>query len=619
MTAGVYAELSANGTRIFLAVAGDDWEINAAAVALRTLTPLLKHTEPRGMLCAPATWVTVTQLAHTFSTDALGRWIPGPRLREWTLNEFLKRTAAEEQPAVAQEIAANTAGPAKQLQLRPYQNQGASMLASAGKFLLFDEPGTGKTATTVTGLLRRHRAGTSIYPLLIVVPSWDVADVWAREIGTWAPELGEPVMYAGPNRGKLLAAGSELAANAPKPAAAQAGPARQQQHAARPVGPATETQILITTYATARIDAATAQGPLAKLRPAAVVADEVHFIKNHRSKQSQAVRRIAAHAGTFAGLSGTPVTRDTGDIHPALEAMDPDSWPSGERFRKRYLLIQEDEYSQTVQGLDPRTEAEFFTAIQGQHRRVAKADVLDQLPPKVHSVRRVELPPAWHRAYRTLEKDMLARLPDGTEMTVMSVLAQLTRLSQLASSAFDAVPKTNEDGSQGWDVTLREPSWKADVMLEILAERKGQQCVVFGVSRQLILIAERLAREAGYRTGLLTGKQGRRERQDGIDDFQAGKLDVMLATTGAGSLGITLTAAGTAIFLQRPWEYDKAVQPEDRLHRIGQEHDCVEVIDIVAKGTVDERVRELLRVKGGQLGQLVRDPRIARELLGGLR
>jgi hypothetical protein len=46
---------------------------------------------------------------------------------------------------------------------------------------------------------------------------------------------------------------------------------------------------------------------------------------------------------------------------------------------------------------------------------------------------------------------------------------------------------------------------------------------------------------------------------------------------------------------------------------------AVEIIDIVAKGTVDERVRELLHTKAGRLSEFVRDPRIMRELLGGHR
>jgi len=73
-------------------------------------------------------------------------------------------------------------------------------------------------------------------------------------------------------------------------------------------------------------------------------------------------------------------------------------------------------------------------------------------------------------------------------------------------------------------------------------------------------------------------------------------------------------------FLQRPWSLVEALQAEDRCHRIGSEiHDSVEIIDIVATNTVDARVRTVLHEKAGQLADLLQDPRILAQLLGGSR
>ena len=111
----------------------------------------------------------------------------------------------------------------------------------------------------------------------------------------------------------------------------------------------------------------------------------------------------------------------------------------------------------------------------------------------------------------------------------------------------------------------------------------------------------------------------RGNRIQAIDDFQAGKLDLLCATTEAGGTGITLTAAGTVVFLQRPWRFDTAIQAEDRAHRIGSEihSQGVEIIDVVARNTVDSRVRERLKIKGASLSELVRDPRVVEGLFGG--
>lgn len=463
---------------------------------------------------------------------------------------------------------------------------------------------TGKTTTILLGLEARRQAGVPVFPMVIVVPSWEVGTAWTEEIAAWRLPWGTPVIYKGPKRNE----GRDV---------------REFRRAGGEHG-----LPLITTYATLRADAATVQGPLVRLRPAAVIADEMHLVKNNNAQQSLALRRITGHAATVIGASGTPVTYDTADVHPMLEAMDPRSWPSRERMTARFCARIADDYGERVTGLNPAAETEFFAIMGRQMRRAAKADVLPELPPKVYSVRKPEIPDEWVKAYRTMEEDMLAVLPDGGELPVMSVLVQMMRLSQLASAAAD-VERTEE-----WDerlgmmvpkyaVTLKAPSWKAESLLSIIAERQHAPVVCFTASRQLAMITGRdYCEPAGLRTGYVTGTGGgvtSRTRQRAVDDFQAGKLDVIVATARAGGTGITLTRAGTAVFLQRDWALDAGIQPEDRCHRLGSAHDSIEIIDIVARGTVEDRVRQRLREKAGMLSQLVRDSRVARELLGGIR
>jgi len=340
--------------------------------------------------------------------------------------------------------------------------------------------------------------------------------------------------------------------------------------------------------------------------------------------RSLAVRRLAKRAGVYVALSGTPITHHPGDLWPALEGLEPLAYPSRTRFVDRYCDAVQGDYGAQIIGLNKANEPELRAALLGQHRRVAKADVLAQLPPKVYSVRTVELPAAWRKVYDDMEAQMIAELPDGAELSVMSVLAQLTRLSQLASAVADVTTtvETTDEGEarERVRVTLKAPSWKVDALLEILAERPGSPVVAFAPSRQLMTLAGVAATAAGYSVGYVMGGQSAVERTQIVECFQAGKFDVLCATTGAGGVGLTLTAAGTVVFLQRPWSLVEALQAEDRCHRIGSEiHDSVEIIDIVAADTVDARVRTVLHEKAGQLADLLQDPRILAQLLGGSR
>ena len=92
-------------------------------------------------------------------------------------------------------------------------------------------------------------------------------------------------------------------------------------------------------------------------------------------------------------------------------------------------------------------------------------------------------------------------------------------------------------------------------------------------------------------------------------------------STKAGGIGVTLTAAGTGVFLQRPQPLGESVQAEDRVHRIGSEIHAhgVEIIDIIAEDTVESRIRRSLYGKAGQAAEFAGDVRIVRELLGGIR
>jgi SNF2 family DNA or RNA helicase len=579
MGAALVGELTADGSRIVLIANGPDYTLARLAKTLQELTPLFTKSNPPGALTAPLSWATVVQLGHAFGSA----WAAGPRLAAWVRDELTRRVAA------GGEL---TYTPPEGRTPRPYQVEGALMLAATGRVLLFDEQGTGKTITTILGLVERANAQPhGVYPVVCVVPASTV-DPWIEAWRTWAPHVRVTAWRGAPAK-RLALAGT--------------------------------ADVYVTSYDTARVDAGDTSGALVKLKPAGLVVDECHLIKSPHAMRSLAVRRLAKRARSFVALSGTPITHTPDDLWPTLEALAPTVYPAHSRFTDRYCAKATGDYAETITGLNPFTEPEFRTSLLGQHRRVAKADVLTHLPPKIYSTRVVELPPAYRKAYDAMEDAMVLGLrEDGSELSVMSVLAQLTRLAQLASAAADVTvsTETNDDGEdvEHVTVTLKAPSWKVDALIEILDERPGQRVVAFAPSRQLVMLAAEAARESGRRVGLVVGGQTMTERTDTVNAFQAGGLDLLCVTTAAGGVGLTLTAAGTVAFLQRPWSIVDALQAEDRCHRIGSErHDCIEVIDIVAADTIDSRVRAVLHEKAGQLADLLQDQRIVTQLLGGQR
>ncbi|MFI7678541.1 DEAD/DEAH box helicase [Actinophytocola sp. NPDC049390] len=584
MRPDVYGDLSADGSSIILVPgSGDVHALRERELAL--LTPLVKLTTPPVGLTLPLSWPAVVQLAETYGS----RLKPQGRLVEWIQAEAFKRANPVGNEPIMYRLLSLPDG----LKPRPYQYSGARLIAAVGKVLITDEPGTGKTITTILGLLSRDQdVELRTFPAVVVCPA-SVVDSWVKAWQTWAPHLTALAWRGTPAKRRKLAGIAD---------------------------------VYVASYDTARIDIGTAAkpGPLTDLAPAAVVVDECHLIKSPDAARSKAIRRLAAGAETVVALSGTPITHNPGDLWPTLVCLEPTAWPSRERWVNRYCTVVPGDYSDTIIGLKPgQPENEFRTALLGAHRRVAKADVLDQLPPKVYSVRTVELPEINRKRYAAMERDMLAELDDGQELSAFSVLTQLNFLSALSCADADVEVTTSVDEETGeekqhYHAVLKAPSWKVDALLEVLEERPGSPVVAFAQSRQLMTLAGHAAEKAGYKVGYIVGGQTPARRTENVDAFQRGELDLICVTTQAGGVGITLTAASTAVFLQRPWSLVDALQAEDRLHRIGAEqHDCIEIIDVVAANTIDSRVREALREKGQQLSDLVQDPRIVSELLGG--
>jgi SNF2 family DNA or RNA helicase len=359
-----------------------------------------------------------------------------------------------------------------------------------------------------------------------------------------------------------------------------------------------------------------------------VIGDEIQRIGNRDAQVTQAFTSIKARFKY--GLSGTPYNTRPEQYWSVLHWLYPQQFSSYWRFFNHYIVQR----WHTAGGgcsaiLDPKTEElclkfhkRAFREIVGLHDedgllstiqhfyvRRLKKDVYPELPDKYYSTIQVELPPKQRRMYDSMREDMLAWVGQNEDQPLAApiAIARLVRLQQLAAASAEIIEVVKRRRATDADnrfraikglppiafvseparvVKLMEPSAKIDAVMEKIAEMDGKSVVVFSASKQVIkLLAARLSKE-GYSYGTLTGDTPQADRGQLIRDFQQGLVQVFAGTIQAGGVGITLTRADTAIFVDRVWSPAQNVQAEDRLHRIGQEN-AVHVIDIVATDTVD--------------------------------
>lgn len=660
--AGILTGRLGSETEMRINVLGGDWQKQEIARLLVPgqcqLTVIPKRTKDgSGELSLPLTWPVVTQLASLAERHEF-KWKPEPDLNLWIAAEFERRFAEYKNPSDLKfDLSTLDRIP------MPHQASGAYTGALNKRFFFADAAGLGKTFTALLTIAELDAQGLDPWPVFVVTP--------ASVMGTWMEELKKcfpkwtVAQYSGPRRKQLssryqvyLMSWNVFRRDMQLPDLAKCercdtviewtlahqkaydkwttgglrGTAAKDDKIQKLVKHKDCPKILPSKgYSAFRpIDAGKYRIPplLEFLVPKSIIFDEAHALCNTTTKQSGAAGKIARVVDYVFPMSGTAITRDITGFWRACTVLDVRSFPDQDRYADRYADRFKTDYGKPgVSGLTTVNRAEFYTMVQGMMRYVAKRDVLKDLPDKTYVTRAVTIPPAYRAAYDEMEADMIAHIPDTDEpLPVMSTLAQLQRLTQLASSACDVEIEMVPDEKEGsltygemvphYKVSMREPSWKIDELMDIMEESEGEPILCFAPHTQLVNMAGKRAEKKGYRVGYITGQVNARQKDRARIAFQAGKLDLMCANVAAGGVGLTLTRSHTAVFLERPPGFWQADQAEDRLHRTGQT-EPVSIIDIVAVNTVESRIRELLKDKAGQLGDLYRDPRIVRNFLGG--
>ena len=83
------------------------------------------------------------------------------------------------------------------------------------------------------------------------------------------------------------------------------------------------------------------------------------------------------------------------------------------------------------------------------------------------------------------------------------------------------------------------------------------------------------------------------KRQDYVDKFQNGEVQVALLSLLAASTGFTLTSTSLMVFGELYFVPGTMLQAEDRIHRIGQTQSC-DIRYIIGEGTLDDYIFKMI-------------------------
>lgn len=120
----------------------------------------------------------------------------------------------------------------------------------------------------------------------------------------------------------------------------------------------------------------------------------------------------------------------------------------------------------------------------------------------------------------------------------------------------------------------------------------GYKAIIFSQWEQIANLYNEALQE--YNPVYIVGKVSPEDRQKEVERFQTDpNCKLAIGTIGAMGTGLTLNKASYVFFIDKLWNSGENAQAEDRAHRIGTAG-TVNVISMVAKGSVDEGVEEYL-------------------------
>ncbi len=432
--------------------------------------------------------------------------------------------------------------------LRDYQKYGFQWLKTLSHYrfggILADDMGLGKTLQAIAFILSEKeqiRSGGS--PVLIVCPA-SLTYNWRNEIAKFAPSLrAEVVAGARQERSELIQSLSEQ-------------------------------DVIITSYPLLRRDMDLYEPILFHT----LILDEAQAIKNHTTLTAQTVKEIRA-SQRFA-LTGTPVENSLEELWSIFDAIFPE------------LFIGRRVFQDLTRETVARRVRPFIL-------RRMKRDVLKELPDKIETLQTSELTAEQKKLYMAylakLREETVEHLNEaGFQKNRIKILAGLTRLRQLCCH-----PALFVDDYEG-------DSGKLEQLMEIVEEAlsSGKRILLFSQFTGMLGIIRKELEQRGETCFYLDGQTPAAERVELCQRFNDGEQDLFLISLKAGGTGLNLTGADTVILYDLWWNPAVEQQATDRAHRIGQTN-VVQVIRLLAQGTVEEKMYELQQKKKDLIDQVI--------------
>ncbi len=430
--------------------------------------------------------------------------------------------------------------------LYPYQKEGVRYCLYRRAALIGDEMGLGKTLQAISvSILKKEIFGFS--KILIITPA-SLKEQWKREIERFTSET-VTVIEGSPR-------------------------ARSDCYMLD------KSSFKITNYEAVLRDITV----IIRYKPDLMILDEAQRIKNFSTKTADAVKQIPRKHALV--LTGTPLENKLEDIYSIIQFLDPYMLVPLWKFAAEYFMLSRDKRDKILGYHNLDTLHERLKSIVIRRK---KEEVLSDLPEQIENNYYIDLHEKQVKMHNGYMQSLLPILNKKylTPMDIRRMQVLLLRMRMVCNSTYLIDRKTHISPK------LKE----LEGVLNELVIQDNRKMVIFSEWTTMTYLIARHLSDVGIPFVELSGKVPVKKRQLLIDEFTNNPSCKVFLSTDAGGTGLNLQAADCVVNFELPWNPAKKNQRIGRVNRIGQKSKCVNVVNLITKNSIEEKILTGIQLK----------------------
>jgi len=335
-----------------------------------------------------------------------------------------------------------------------------------------------------------------------------------------------------------------------------------------------------------------------------IVVDESQHIKNPGSSRTKALRKIiaASNDGKKARvicMSGTNIEKHAGEYFMTLNLVRPEIFSNQSQFQIQHCEINP--ISGKIMGL--KNPARFKELTRDFIIRYKREDVLPDLPKVFRQFRLAEMEGNELDAYVKVVKEFQEAMDDPERpMLPTDILGFLSKMRHITGIAkVNAAVGFVEEfllESERKLVIFRHHDIASAALLKKLEKlcKYGDPNVKDGDPRAKVL--NLFNPPLDLHSGLNLD-----QRSALIDEFRKPENRIAVMSTLAAGEGLNLQFCSDCLIMERQWNPSKEEQAEGRFPRPGSEADKINAHYLIAAGTIDDFLTEIVESKRRNVAQ----------------